>query len=453
MFCRNCGHTLKPTDKFCQSCGESSKVASAKVIPAKTPIADNNVIPTSANQYFGVDSFNSKTKLALAIIAVVSILGLVGYIIYQNNLDQKQATKDAFEKNLQDLENEAIEAQKLSNLKAVVNIVCDNGNGGSGTIISKEGLVLTNHHVVSGASTCAVTLPDTTTGTPISIYTSKPIIVPKLSEQYDIAMLNINDSFTDDDGKTWGDYPTNFPSYIRPDICDSITRKLGDPIKVYGYPVTSGGSNLTVTEGIISSFADDGSILTSAKIDSGNSGGFAVDTNGCNVGIPTAVIQGQYQNFGVIISGGIIVDFLDEVPKSETFNKPIEDVTPLPQGSNTLLPPETPLIVQPENSTNDNELEVVKIEQFTTISYVNKYNDPIRLYSCLEREIPGATEMRNNVYISFPNIDHWTRLRNGSTPGTQEYDDNTTGLTGAIYSYNNSVDAYNNYLAMTCDLL
>ena len=114
------------------------------------------------------------------------------------------------------------------------------------------------------------------------------------------------------DAKTWGDYPTSFPAYTRPDSCDSSVPQLGDSIKIYGYPVTSGGYNLTVTEGIISSFSDDGNILTSAKIDSGNSGGFAIDQNGCFLGIPSAVIEGKYQNLGVIISTTIISEFLDK---------------------------------------------------------------------------------------------------------------------------------------------
>lgn len=338
MFCGSCGQTLKKSDKFCESCGTPSKVKAGVVsVPIKTTVADYP-LDTTPPQSKEIINKNSRAKLFLIAMAVVAILGLVGYIVHQNDLRNKQLLSDLSEKNLSETEKAAVEAQKLSNLKAIVNILCDNGNGGSGTIFSEEGLVLTNHHVVSDSTTCIVTLPDTDTGTPISIYLSTPIIVPTLSEQYDIAMLNIDASYTDDEGKTWGAYPTVFPTYVRPDICDSTSLKLGDTLKIYGYPVTSGGENLTVTEGIVSSFADDRTILTSAKIDSGNSGGFAIDANGCNIGIPSAVIQGQYQNFGVIISAAIIKDFLDEVPLSETSNKTIEDITPLPQSEENSNP-------------------------------------------------------------------------------------------------------------------
>jgi len=41
------------------------------------------------------------------------------------------------------------------------------------------------------------------------------------------------------------------------------------------------GYSLTVTDGIVSSLSGDGLIYTSAKISHGNSGGLAVDKNGC----------------------------------------------------------------------------------------------------------------------------------------------------------------------------
>ncbi|HEX6976845.1 MAG TPA: trypsin-like peptidase domain-containing protein [Patescibacteria group bacterium] len=202
-------------------------------------------------------------------------------------------------------------AQK-DNIASVVNIFCDNEGGGSGTIFSESGTIVTNNHVITGSSFCLVTLADTTTGTPTGIYLAKPEIVPQLSEQYDIALLNIYDAYTDSDGKVWGTYPRTFPAFKKPEICTDELPKLGDSIKIYGYPVTSGGYNLTITEGVISSFASDGNILTSAKIDSGNSGGLAVNQNGCIVGIPSAVLMGNYQNLGVVIPPNIIVDFFDE---------------------------------------------------------------------------------------------------------------------------------------------
>jgi hypothetical protein len=81
-----------------------------------------------------------------------------------------------------------------------------------------------------------------------------------------------------------------------------------------GYPGYTGGYAITVTDGIISSFTGDGSIITSAKVDSGNSGGLATTKDGsCFIGVPTAVIEGDYESIGFIIPVDQILDFIAEV--------------------------------------------------------------------------------------------------------------------------------------------
>ncbi|HWA51688.1 MAG TPA: trypsin-like peptidase domain-containing protein [Patescibacteria group bacterium] len=199
----------------------------------------------------------------------------------------------------------------------VVDILCNNQSAGSGTILTSDGLVLTNNHVIDQATSCIVTLPDSTTGSPKEIYVGTPQSVPGLSKLYDIATVQINKPYTDSSGKTWGMDPLNFATYKSPDTCKTYTPHLGDSIRIYGYPVTSGGYNLTITEGIISSFSNDGYILTSAKVDSGNSGGFATSQDGCWIGIPSAVVSGNFQNLGVIIPASTIEDFASRIPTSQ----------------------------------------------------------------------------------------------------------------------------------------
>ena len=215
-------------------------------------------------------------------------------------------------------------AAQADNTQSVVNVICDNGNGGSGSIYTSGGVVLTNNHVIAKSKSCLVAIPDPATGSAAEIYEATPVIVPKLSAEYDIAMLQIDGPYTDSSGTTWGDYPTTFPAFVSPAACTGAPLQLGEPLKIYGYPISSGGYNLTVTEGIVSSFSDDGRVLTDAEVDSGNSGGLAVDKDGCFVGIPSAVQLGNYQNLGVIIPWNIVQQFLDSANATQPSSSATE---------------------------------------------------------------------------------------------------------------------------------
>lgn len=293
MFCKNCGNKIKNGIKFCTNCGHVTTHGDIDVSEKVVKI------PASALKHFLKNILvklkeNTKTTISWVILVVIIIIAL---LLNHNN---KTVSKNI---NMND------------NTKSVVNIWCDNDQGGSGTIFTTDGIVLTNNHVINGSTLCKITIPNLLTGGIEEIYEATSIIVPKLSEKYDVATLKINAAYTDLDGKIWGTYPATFSPFILPKTCDvGQPSRLGDSVRIYGYPVTSGGFNLTITDGIISSFTNDGDILTSAQIDSGNSGGLAIDQNGCWLGMPSAVVSGDYQNLGVIIPGNIIQVFLLDVP-------------------------------------------------------------------------------------------------------------------------------------------
>jgi len=293
MFCKNCGQQIVGAVSFCSNCGQEIKT--------------NRLIMLRDRLFL----FFKSNKKAVIIISIVVALFILIIFTSEIPTDNNQ--------NLNQFDNTVQQSSSQGNYSqdsvpsSVVNVFCDNDEGGSGTIRTKDGLILTNNHVVAGSSFCLVALADKTTGQLMEIYKAEPIIVPSLSKEYDLAGLAVYNSFTDENGKTWGVYPKVFPFFSAPSICDNYSPSLGEGITIYGYPVTSGGYNLTVTDGIISSFADDGTILTSAKIDSGNSGGLAINRNGCFVGIPSAVVNGNYQNLGVIIPQTLIDEFLSQV--------------------------------------------------------------------------------------------------------------------------------------------
>lgn len=282
MYCRYCGSENPDKSKFCRICG-------------------GEIGSTSLTQKLKFDKiFKSKHLFWKVPLGIIIFCILAGALLYAFSSSFREGFNSGYESSVITTQDQTSSGNATDYTQSVIDIECDNQEGGSGTIISQSGYVLTNNHVIKGASSCLITLPDTTTGQPKAIYTAKPVVIPNLSQQYDLAFLNITGAYTDDKGKTWGKYPTKFPDFNFSNSCKNYTPKLGDNIKIYGYPVTSGGYNLTVTDGIISSFDDNNDILTSAKIDSGNSGGLAVNSNGCYVGVPSAVVSGNYQNLGVL---------------------------------------------------------------------------------------------------------------------------------------------------------
>jgi len=140
---------------------------------------------------------------------------------------------------------------------------------GSGFIINKKGLIVTNNHVIQGAEDIVVTFNDK------SEYKAK--VIGK-DPYMDLAVLEIesNEKFL----------PVSFG--------DSDKARVGDWVIAIGNPFGFGG---TVTSGIISSrnrdiglTRYDDFIQTDASINQGNSGGPLFDLNGKVIGINTAII-------------------------------------------------------------------------------------------------------------------------------------------------------------------
>jgi hypothetical protein len=213
-------------------------------------------------------------------------------------------------------------------VSSVVNIFCpstvrgESPSGGSGVIITGEGIVLTNSHIIPQNETevnvdetgCLVVLPDSTTGQPSEMYLANPIVYPGLSDDYDLAFLEIYSAyFSEEDREYKGTFPRDFPAFDDSTRCTTDDIKLGDPVRIFGYPAISGGYSLTVTDGVVSSFPSEGLIVTSAKISHGNSGGLAVDKNGCMIGVPSLVSSDENESLGVIYSMDLVHEFASEL--------------------------------------------------------------------------------------------------------------------------------------------
>jgi len=152
-------------------------------------------------------------------------------------------------------------------------------SAGSGVIVDADkGYILTNHHVVDGASEIAVTLKDRRRFTAELVGSDKAT---------DIALLRVDASNLT--ALRLGD-----PSRLR----------VGDSVVAIGNPF---GLGQTVTSGIVSALSRSGLnvegyedfIQTDASINPGNSGGALVTADGQLVGINTAIIAPAGGNVGI----------------------------------------------------------------------------------------------------------------------------------------------------------
>ena len=161
-------------------------------------------------------------------------------------------------------------ADLIESIQAGVVQITTNSGSASGFIITADGLVITNEHVVSGESSVGVWL---TNGRRYDAH------VVERDTTSDLALLRI------DGGGSFQAIAAGDPNTVR----------MGDEVLALGFPLADTiGTNLTVTRGIISSTRTvDGVQLlqTDAAINPGNSGGPLVSTNGEVIGVNTARIE------------------------------------------------------------------------------------------------------------------------------------------------------------------
>jgi serine protease Do len=185
---------------------------------------------------------------------------------------------------------------------------------GSGVIVTKDGYILTNNHVVDGADEVKVTLQDGRE------FTAKVI---GRDPKSDVAVIKISAS----------DLPT-VP------MADSDKVQVGDIVLAVGNPF---GVGQTVTTGIVSATGRgnlgiedyEDFIQTDAAINPGNSGGALVDVEGRLIGINTAIFSrsGGNQGIGFAVPSDLARNVMDSLIKDGHVTRGylgvmIQDVTP-----------------------------------------------------------------------------------------------------------------------------
>jgi Do/DeqQ family serine protease len=170
---------------------------------------------------------------------------------------------------------------------------------GSGVLISNDGYIVTNNHVVEGADEINVTLA--------TKKTYKGTVVGR-DPNSDIAVIKIEGS--------------KFPYLVYGNSDDT---KLGQWVLAVGYPLNL---DVTVTAGIISAKARaiginkgdapvESFIQTDAAVNPGNSGGALINTNGELIGINSAIASptGSYAGYSYAIPVNIVKKIVNDIVK------------------------------------------------------------------------------------------------------------------------------------------
>jgi serine protease Do len=180
----------------------------------------------------------------------------------------------------------------------------ETGSLGSGFIVSPDGYIVTNNHLVTGSSGTGTVDTVTVTLTNRREYTARIVGRDPTS---DLALLKING--------------TNLPFV---NFGDSTRSRVGDWVIAIGNPYGLGG---TVTAGIISALhrgitgvgAYDRYIQTDASINMGNSGGPMFDLNGNVIGINSALISptGASVGIGLAIPAELAKPVIDSLRRGQ----------------------------------------------------------------------------------------------------------------------------------------
>ena len=197
-----------------------------------------------------------------------------------STLENKSASDiNLLQQQIKDINIQSADFSAIVNdvLQGVVSISTDLGQG-SGAIITSNGYIITNYHVIEDATIIRALTYDK------GIYTAT-LIGSDINK--DISVLKISGSF------------------VALQFDDSSTVKIGEKVIALGNPA---GLSFTVTEGIVSAFRTSGGIKyiqTDVPINPGNSGGPLVNKEGKIIGINNMKVRG-FEGLGFAIESNTV---------------------------------------------------------------------------------------------------------------------------------------------------
>ncbi len=263
---------------------------------------------------------------------------------------------------------------------------------GSGFIISKEGHIMTNLHVVRGAKKLTVSLQDGTNRQVSATYIGG-------DSHTDIAVIKLDDT-----------YGNNYPSL---ELGDSDDLEVGEWVVAIGNPFSLEAS---VSAGIISAKGRQGLqitdyedfIQTDAAINPGNSGGPLIDLDKKVVGMNTAIVSqsGGYMGIGFAIPSNILVNIKEQLVENGVVTRGFLGVS--------LQPIDSDLAEAFRTSTTQGALVVDIVEGSPAEEAGLQQGDIITKMN--EMPVKGPGQLRNDVVLLPPGTKvNLTINRNGKT--------------------------------------
>lgn len=232
MKCSKCGSKVKSNYNLCPNCGERIIIKNENKTKKKI--------------------LNKKLIFCLVILLIITC-GM--FVLFNDNDNIDKIKKSVVKINVYDKSGELLQT-------------------GSGFIVFKKNILVTNAHVITGGITVdAISEDDKKLFVNGAIYYNQDedIAILKLNNQNDISPLKISKKYNS-----------------------------GDKVLAIGSPL---GIKNSVSDGIISNILEDGTIQHTAPISSGSSGGALVNSKGQVIGMNTAsLIAGQNMNLSIPIN-------------------------------------------------------------------------------------------------------------------------------------------------------
>lgn len=267
---------------------------------------------------------------------------------------------------------------------------------GSGTIVSPDGYILTNAHVVLPdryfpVDELIVAMTVNQDEEPVPMYYAETL---QADATLDLAIIRVTHDY---DGNEVDHDSLNLPFVP---LGNSDDLNLGDAITILGYPGI-GGNTVTLTRGEVSGFTSQPEygtrafIKTSATIAGGNSGGLAATVNGHLIGVPTQLGYGgddQFVDCRVLADtnrDGFVDDFDSCIPTGGFINalRPVTLALPLLEAAQN-----------GEVNIIGGEEQEVAVEPASSGTFTDNFSDETSGWDILATET-YSTYYQNGEYI------------------------------------------------------